>query len=403
MRTPKHIVCFALPAWEAAYSRSTVELMKSLAADNVVLYVDYAYTISDLFKGIFSMKDFDWKRLVGLKPRLRRVSGHGKTGMYVLSLPPVFPAFFLRSYPLFKIANRFNATLTGFFINRAIKTLGMKSITGFNAFQPFLGLYWKINNLESLVYYIYDDFTNVPWFKGFVELEEAKFVERVDMIIVSSDELKKRKAHFNKPIEVVHNGVHFNDFHKGIYFPRLNRKFVKTIGYTGTIDNRLDIDLLENVIKELPYYRFLFVGKVFETKIYDRLIKYINVTFEGAVAPADVPLKQAQMDIGIIPYVCDDLTAAIYPLKVNEYLAMLMPVVMTPFASLGEIDEVVYTARTAKSFKYCIETALQETNAAVKQRRYMVARKADWNVRAAELMDFMYAPDLQDRLFTVTQ
>ena len=64
MRTPKHIVCFALPAWEAAYSRSTVELMKSLAADNVVLYVDYAYTISDLFKGIFSMKDFDWKRLV---------------------------------------------------------------------------------------------------------------------------------------------------------------------------------------------------------------------------------------------------------------------------------------------------------------------------------------------------
>jgi len=393
MKTHKHIVCFALPAWEAAYARSTVELMKSLAVDNLVLYVDYAYTITDLLKGIFGMKDFDWKRLIGLKPRLRRVSGHGNTGMYVLSSPPIFPAFFLRSYKLFKMANKFNAALTGYFINKATKELGMREIIGFNAFQPFLGLYWKIDNLESLVYYIYDDFTNVPWFKGFVEMEEEKFVKQVDMIVVSSDELKKRKAHFNKPISVVYNGVHFNDFHKAIYYPRLNGKFVKTIGYTGAIDDRLDIDLLENVIKELPYYRFLFVGKVYQPLVYQRLVKHVNVTFEGPVAPEDVPFKQAQMDVGIIPYVCNDLTAAIYPLKVNEYLAMQMPVVMTPFASLGEIDGVVYTARTAKAFKYCIESALMETNMAVKQKRYTIARKADWNARAAGLMEYMAGPD----------
>jgi len=316
--------------------------------------------------------------------------------------PPFFRRFFLRSYKLFKAANKINAAITGYFINKATKELEMRDIAGFNAFQPFLGLYWKIDNLASLVYYIYDDFTNVPWFRGFVEMEEEKFVKKVDMIIVSSDELKMRNAHFNKPINVVHNGVHFNEFHKAIYYPRLNGKFIKTIGYTGTIDDRIDLELLEKVVKELPYYRFLFVGKVYQPLIYERLIKYINVSFEGAVASENVPFKQAQMDVGIIPYVCNDLTAAIYPLKVNEYLAMQMPVVMTPFASLGEIDEVVYTARTAKAFKYCIETALMETNVAVKQRRYMIARKADWPARATGLMDYMGTLDGHETNITLT-
>jgi hypothetical protein len=54
---------------------------------------------------------------------------------------------------------------------------------------------------------------------------------------------------------------------------------------------------------------------------------------------------------------------------------------------------VVYTARTAKAFKYCIESALMETNVAVKQKRYTIACKADWNARAAELMGYMAAPD----------
>ncbi len=65
----KNIVCCALPAWEAEYSRSTVELMKCLSADNKVLYVDYAYTIMDLVKGIIGKKKFDWKRLISIKKR----------------------------------------------------------------------------------------------------------------------------------------------------------------------------------------------------------------------------------------------------------------------------------------------------------------------------------------------
>ncbi|MDP9081767.1 MAG: glycosyltransferase [Bacteroidota bacterium] len=387
---PKNIVCFALPAWEADYLRSTVELMKGVAVNNLVLYIDYAYTVSDLIKGVLGKKKFDWKRLIGLKKRLRRISGDDGTGLFVLSLPPVFPSFIIKSASFFKMANRFNAAITGYFINRAIKKLQMQDIIGFNSFQPFLGNYWKIINLKFNVYYIYDDFSNVPFFQGFAAIEESKFIAKVDLVIVSSDELKKRKCQIiNKPIEVVNNGVHFNSFFNNIKSRKLNDGYMKTVGYTGTMDNRIDIDLLENVITKMPGVRFLFIGKVREQYIYDRLLKYINVCFEPPVSTEKIPYMQRQIDVGIIPYVCNELTAAIYPLKANEYLAMGLPVVVTPFASLGEADDVVYVAAHAGAFVNSLKIALNENDELLKQHRLAIARKADWKERSNQLMDLI--------------
>jgi len=386
---PKHIVCFALPAWEADYLRSTVELMKGLADDNLVLYVDYAYTISDLAKGILGKKKFDWKRLLGIKSRLRRINGDDGKGLYVLSLPPVFPSFIIKSHRFFELANKVNAAITGYYINRAIKTLQMEHIIGFNSFQPFLGNHWAINNLEFTVYYIYDDFANVPWFQGFVAVEEKKFIAKAGLVIVSSAELKKRRHMINRPVEVVNNFVHFNQFFTIIKSRKFNEGYIKTIGYTGTMDNRIDIDLLEEVVKGLPNLRFLFIGKVREQYIYDRLIKYINVCFEPPVATDKIPYMQRQIDVGIIPYICNELTAAIYPLKANEYLAMGLPVVVTPFASLGEADSVVYIAQNAKAFIASIEIALTEKEEWLKQQRLAIAKKADWKQRSDQLMEII--------------
>ncbi|AYL95161.1 glycosyltransferase [Mucilaginibacter celer] len=389
-KKPQHIVCLALPAWEAEYLRSTVELMKSLSGHNLVLYVDYAYTVSDLIKGITGKKKFDWKRLIGLKNRLRKVSGdESNTGLYVLSLPPLFPAFILKSERLFRLANKFNSALSGYFINKAISRLQMQDIIGFNSFQPFLGRYWNISNISFNVYYIYDDFSKVPWFNGFAVSEERQYIAKTDLVIVTSAELKKRQKLLNKPVEIVNNGVHFDWFFKNRNVKRFNEGYIKTVGYTGVIDNRLDVDMLERVIEAMQNTRFLFVGKVADQSVYNRLIKYINVCFEPAVPASQVPVIQSQIHVGIIPYVCNELTAAIYPLKVNEYLAMGLPVVMTPFASLNDCADVVYIANGYQNFKHCLELALLENDVALQEKRIGIAQKADWQERADQLLDLI--------------
>jgi glycosyltransferase involved in cell wall biosynthesis len=386
---PVNIVCCALPAWEADYSRSTVELMKCLSTENKVLYVDYAYTITDLVKGIFGRKKFEWKRLLGIKKRLRKISGSGDTGLFVLSLPPLFPSFIFQSYKLFVKANKLNAALAGYFINRAIRKLDMQSVISFNSFQPFLGRHLKIRRQTFSVYYIYDDFSGVSFFKGFSKLDEDEFIKKADLVIVSSAELKRRIAHINKPVEVVNNGVHFDAFNIYTGAKKLNGNYIKTVGYTGTMDSRIDIALLEYLVKEIPDARFLFVGKVMDKAIHTRLSKYINVCFEPPVSADQIPIIQSQVHVGIVPYLCNALTAAIYPLKVNEYLAMGLPVVMTPFASLGAADELIYIANDQKDFKRYLEQALLENDTSLKQARLDVAKEADWKMRTVELLNFI--------------
>ena len=107
------------------------------------------------------------------------------------------------------------------------------------------------------------------------------------------------------------------------------------------------------------------------------------------VPAREIPALLSEMQLGIIPYVCNKLTAAIYPLKVNEYLAMGIPVVMTPFASIGETDEVVYRAYSSNSFKQSISLALEEPGDSLKNKRLSLARKADWLERSNQLCELI--------------
>ncbi|OOQ56709.1 glycosyltransferase [Mucilaginibacter pedocola] len=389
MQKQNHIVCCALPAWQGEYLRSTVELMKCLAATNLVLYVDYAYSISDCFKAVLGKKKFDWKRVLGFKSRLQTIERNGENGLYLLSLPPVLPAFATSSYKIFKAINKLNAAITGYFINKAIAKLKMANVVEFNAYQPFLGNYWKLKNVGFKVFYMYDEFTGVPYFKGFAGREEAEYLSHAGLGVVTSAELKTRKQVADTPVEVVNNGVHFDAFYNQTTKLFAGQGGNKIVGYTGNIDGRLDVALLEQVIKTMPTTAFAFIGKVSDESVKTRLAKFNNVFFAPPVAPEEVPYLLDKFDAGIIPYVCDHLTAAIYPLKANEYLAMGLPVVMTPFASLGEIDEAILFADNALKFKRCLEQALAETDVQEKLHRIALAKQADWHSRAEQLQDLI--------------
>jgi teichuronic acid biosynthesis glycosyltransferase TuaH len=142
-------------------------------------------------------------------------------------------------------------------------------------------------------------------------------------------------------------------------------------------------------VKEMPHLNFLFVGKVFDQQVLTCLVQYKNVTFLPAVASESIPALQSKIDVGIIPYVLNSLTKAIYPLKANEYLAMGLPVVMTPFASLGLADEVVYTATNSNDFKLCLNQAIQEKSEVLTNKRLELAKNADWHERSNQLLGYI--------------
>ena len=66
--------------------------------------------------------------------------------------------------------------------------------------------------------------------------------------------------------------------------------------------------------------------------------------------------------VGIIPNVKNTQTAAVYPMKINEYLAAGIPIVTTDFAPLDEFTGYITVARSAAEFVHGIKQELKSDN-----------------------------------------
>jgi glycosyltransferase involved in cell wall biosynthesis len=89
--------------------------------------------------------------------------------------------------------------------------------------------------------------------------------------------------------------------------------------------------------------------------------------------------------VGLIPFVKNDLTAGIYPLKINEYLALGLPVVSTHFADLSDFQGVCTVADDTNTFLAAIAQALLPQPDGEQERRRRFAEQNTWAARAAAL------------------
>jgi glycosyltransferase involved in cell wall biosynthesis len=147
---------------------------------------------------------------------------------------------------------------------------------------------------------------------------------------------------------------------------------------------------MEEVVKLLPQYQFHFTGSVRNVQVFDTLSVYPNVRFFKPVKPDEVPALLAGCSVGVIPYTCNEINKNIYPLKINEYLAVGVPVVMTPFAQLPEFSEMVDVAGDALSFAKCIVNQIETDSAEKTEKRKTFAAANSWEKRASEFSDIIH-------------
>ena len=187
---------------------------------------------------------------------------------------------------------------------------------------------------------------------------------------------------------VVKNGVDYDMF---VPFAKkeINKEVTKKVGYTGSIDYRFDIDLVEYAVQELPDYLFEFTGGIMNQKVVDRLSKYENVVFNPAVHASKVPELVAKFDVGIIPYVLSEINKNIYPLKINEYLAIGVPVVMTEFAVLKDFEEIANVTRSKEEFVAQIKNQVTNDSEALIKERIEFAKSNSWDNRADQFGDYI--------------
>ncbi|MEQ8469752.1 MAG: glycosyltransferase [Marinoscillum sp.] len=383
MKKGKDIVCISMTTWEGDYMKTIVHMVSQLAKNHQVLFVDYPFTAKDVMGTIAGKANAPVKRMLGLSPRLRTLSEKGQE-IYHLTLPPVLPINWINNPTTYSKLNTLQSSIIASSILQAMDTLAFDKPIVINAFNPIVGLplVGKLNE-SKLVYYCYDEIRAAQWCGKHGGMMEDQFMQKVNEVIVTSEGLYASKSKVHPNTTLVKNGVDFDLFHKG--FNRTKDTPRKVVGYVGSIDFRLDYDLLEHLIRAKKKYDFHFVGRVTEPEQQQRLAKYPNVNFFGPQQPNDIPKKMAQFDIGIIPFAKNEFTKNIYPLKINEYLAVGIPVVSTDFASLDDFKEVVAISKSNLEFQAHLDAELVFDTTDKALERVRIAQQNDWSERALEV------------------
>lgn len=366
--------------------KTIVQIMSMLAQRHRVLYVDYAFTWKDLVMGAIGKRnDVPMQRMLGFSPRMRKISTRFGSEVHVLTPPPVMPANWISSAETYQTVMAREGAKVGKSIREAMDSLGFKDPIIINAFSPAFGVPLAGQLNESLlVYYCYDEISAASWCGKHGARQEALLLQQADGVVTTSQALLEAKSKLNKNAYLVKNGVDYSLFHEGYKATPTTGK-QKTIGYLGSVDHRVDADLLTYCFEQLPEHKFVITGRIVDKAMAERFEKYANVELRGSRKPEQLPAEVASFDAGMIPFVCSDFTRNIYPLKINEYLAAGLPVVMTNFAQLDEFADIASVADSKEAFVQQLRDVLAEDNPQLRKDRAHFARQNSWENRVETL------------------
>ncbi len=383
------VVCLSFTQWDTPYVKSTFKLMEALSKYRKVLIADYPYTWKDIAQARAGKKPHvPWRRCLGLDARMRNIELNGTKGLQVLSLPPVMPLNALPEGALYHTLIGLESKKLARTIREAIRGLGWDNPVVFNAFQPVFGLPLAGKLGEAVrLYYAYDEIGAANWAGKHGQPAETAYLQKVQGVVVSSTGLEQRFLTSHPDTCLVPNAVDEMFFRPQLSPPDPAQPL--NAGFVGSIDDRIDIDLLERVIADLPGWTFHFLGRVVDEGIRQRLAAFSNVRIHGPKLPEELPGWMTRFQVGLLPYVKNNFTRGIYPMKLHEYLASGLPVLATGFGDMPLFArQVMIEEDPARWAGHMTSAVLSDTLRARQERRDFAAGHT-WDGRAKLLDTFI--------------
>jgi hypothetical protein len=236
---------------------------------------------------------------------------------------------------------------------------------------------------------IYDAMDDFPsFYKGFSKRamagRESELASRVDYILASSSLLKQRWSAIRSNVRLVRNGLDLDMINNSISFERLNGS-QKVFGYLGTIGPWFDWEWVDNLATIRKSDIIRLIGPVC-TPLPAHLP--INIVIEPPCGHQEGMRKLYGFDVGIIPFVKNDLTASVDPIKFYEYKAAGLPVISTDFGEMSfrEFDSGVFLSRGKDDISFLSDCALKYKYSFQEIQRFIIANSWDARFDQAEII-----------------
>lgn len=300
-------------------------------------------------------------------------------------------------------------------VARAARRLGMR--------EPILWTYLPTDTAVDLierlrarnsivVYYCVADFAQLTSNVSRLRRSEEALVRSCDLVFTNCSQLADHCGRWNDDLHVFPPGVNLKAFPaeedghdeslveggassqgrsaSGVSpLASLRRPL---IGYVGGLHRFVDYDLLREMAHARPNWSWVFVGPV--TSPVGGLGELPNVHLLGQRPHVELARYIRGFDVCIVPYLVNDATATVVPVKIGEYLAMGKPVVSTQLPTVCEFnrrqDVLLTAANQPDAFLRAIELALlSPDNPERTARRREVAALNDWQLTITKMSALM--------------
>ncbi len=390
------IFIITMSRWDGDRSSASLALAKVLSRSNPVYYIDYPYSWADVWR---ERKSPAVKRrmpaLIKGKDYLVHVTG--QPPLLLAATPkPGLPIYSLPAGKLYNMASNYNNHAVASVIKRIVKEKKINNYILINSFNPtYLS---DVNRYLQPALSVYHSRDAIEEVKGHGLVKENECVQHYDLAMATSKQLCRNiAARNNKTVNYFPNGgdiqLFRTAFEQDLPKPQeLVNIHTKIIGYTGAVCQRIDYELLVKVATANTDKTIVIVGprqdKEFTTITLDAIS---NIVFTGPKKIDQLPAYLRYFDCAIIPFVKNNLTGGIYPLKINEYLGAGRSIVTTNFSEdIGGFRDHINIADDHEQFLQMVTIALNNNSEIKYEERLQAATGNAWERRVQLFWDLAW-------------
>jgi len=214
------------------------------------------------------------------------------------------------------------------------------------------------------VYYCIDEWAHFSYIDGgkMVAMEKD-LCGRADVVFATAALLYESRRAWNPNTHLALHGVDQAHFAAALkpetpIPPELADCPRPILGFFGLIHEWLDLDLIAALAKKHPEWTIALIGKA--SVDVSRLQGIPNIKFLGRKPYASLPSYCKAMSVGLIPFAVNELTRAVNPIKLREYLSAGLPVVSTALPEVMAFGSRCHVAKTTDEFISMCERAVAE-------------------------------------------
>lgn len=257
-------------------------------------------------------------------------------------------------------------------------------------FLPNVADYVGVLGEDLSVYYCVDEWSMFSYLdRDRTVALERRLLTQVDAVFAINHALAESKRAVNPATFVSPHGVDVELFGRALASTtevpaELAALPGPRIGFYGTLQDWVDLELIEEVARLRPSWSFVLLGQALVDV--ERVRRLPNVHLLGRKAHDELPAYCKGFDVGIIPYRRQERMEFVNPIKLREYLAAGLPVVSTSVPEVVRYGDRCAIADTPTEFVARLEEALAADagdRAARRAARAAAMSDESWQARVA--------------------